>query len=60
MPADTRPLKERVTSRRFIATLIVAVLVVIGEKLGITLDQEELLALAGITAAYNLKDIGKP
>ncbi len=54
---DERPLLERVRSRRFLLTLLVSVVVVIGEKFGVSLDGEELLALAGIVGAYNLKDL---
>lgn len=57
---DEQPLKIRLTSRRFLITLLVSVLVVVGEKIGITLDEQQLLTLAAVVGAYNLKDLGKP
>lgn len=54
---DTRPIAERISSRRFILSLVVAVIVTIGEKFGVDLDPEQLLALVGLAASYNLKDI---
>lgn len=55
---DERPLKERLSSRRFLLALVASVLVVVGKKLGIDLDEQQLLALFGISAAYSLKDVG--
>ncbi len=48
------PLRQRLTSRKFWLTVTVAVIVVVGEHLGIDLDAEQLLALATAVGLYSV------
>lgn len=49
---ETPPLRERLTSRKFWLTVAVALLVTFGEKVGVDLDPDQLMALAGAVGFY--------
>lgn len=48
------PLKDRLTSRKFWLTTIFAIVALFGEKVGITLSTEELMAVAGAIGLYSV------